>query len=386
MLHSGDILRSLLSNGFDFYTGVPCSMFKYLLNCVINKDENKLRYIATTEEGQAVGVGVGGILSGRRVVVFSQNSGLGNMVNPLTSLVNLYKIPLLMILSLRGKSRKDGLEHRFMYRITTSLLDLLKIKWSVFPTSLDGWKKTIKKAVTYMNKFSLPYALLMENNNFHPVKSNEGFIHRDIVSVLPKNWRSPCFYRKKSQLTTREALEGIISSITEKDVIISTTGKISRELYALRPPCPTFYMLGSMGYASAIGLGVALSKPDKRVIVIDGDGALLMKMSNLATIGYYHPNSFVHIVIDNGGYETTGGQVCVSRGVDLSIVAKSCGYNNVYSVAAAKDIKYLLKDKGVFCGTTFIRVKTVISKGRVGRIDVEPLEIKRRFMQYVNAY
>lgn len=355
--------------GFTFFTGVPCSILKYWLNYL---DGNKyFKQITATSEGEACAIASGFHLATNRIpIVYMQNSGLGNSVDPLTSLINkeVYSIPLLLLISWRGEpGRKDEPQHIKMGRITKDLLKTLDIPFSVLPQNEKGIKKTIKKAKRYLKKKSLPYALILKKGTI-------------VDYQIGKN-------KETSFLTRERAVELIVDNFGGKEIIVSTTGKTSRELFDLRETRrqnhkADFYVLGSMGCATGIALGIALQKPKKRVFVFDGDGAVLMKMGTLATVGHYLPKNFCHIVFDNNAHESTGGQKTVSDTADFSKIAKACGYRFAKVVFKEKDIKDSLSK--IKKGPTMLVIK--VKKGSretLGRPTISPLKMKKSFKKFI---
>lgn len=317
MIAADQFIDGLAARGLDFVAGVPCSFLTPLINRVIASP--RLRYVGATSEGEAVAISAGAALAGRRSAVIFQNSGLGNAVNPLSSLNTPFKIPSLIVTTWRGQpGLKDEPQHALMGRITQQLLDLLEIPHAPFPSAPDEVKERLDTAFASMDEQGLPFALVMRDGDVaaEPV---------DAKAQPPRppgtGWRSE---RGGDRPTRRDVLEAFLDLETDAAVIAST-GKCGRELFTLADRPQHLYQIGSMGGASALGLGVALNSR-RRVVVLDGDGAALMKLGNLATIGAYHPDNLVHVVLDNGVHDSTGGQPTVSPSVHFADIALACGY------------------------------------------------------------
>src|SRR3972149_4980032 len=311
-----DTLFSLLSKkGLTFYTGVPCSIFKDLIIC-LNKNQ-KVQHVRATSEGEAVGLAAGYFLAKKKnPIVYRQNSGLGNAVNPLTSLADrdVYSIPMLLFISWRGEPGvKDEPQHKKIGRVMLSLLTVLEIPYQVVdPGRVE---KQIDALLLKAKKQQRPVALIFKEDQIDKLEGTGG--------------------QKEAGFTREEALEIILEKIG-RDVIVSTTGKQSKEIFEIREKRhqsheQDFLMVGSMGCALSTGLAIKLNTK-KKTYVIDGDGAILMKMGTLATVGSYAPKNFVHIVIDNGAYESTGAQCTSSSIINWKKLFQSAGYGDIISV------------------------------------------------------
>jgi phosphonopyruvate decarboxylase len=325
VIRAHEFIEPARARGFDWYAGVPCSFLTPFINYVI--DDDRLSYLSAANEGDAVAAAVGAVLGGRHAVVMMQNSGLGNAVNPLTSLAHPFRIPLLLIVTWRGNpDLADEPQHALMGAITGRLLEDMGIPWAYFPTDPDDIEPLLERAATHMRRERRPFALLMRKGTVAAhtlqrrglaIRSRQGPAqHRDW-------WRPPGTPRAARS----EALERIVEHTPEQDtVVIATTGYTGRELFALADRPHQLYMVGSMGCAASIGLGLALTRPDRRVVVIDGDGAALMRMGSLATAGAYAGPNLYHLVLDNEAHDSTGGQATVSPGIRFTGVADACGY------------------------------------------------------------
>lgn len=315
----GNFIQKLINRNFYPFMGVPCSVFKSLLNHIV--EEPSLDNYICTSEGESMGLAAGFALSGKTPVVYMQNDGYGNAVNPLSSLQLMYKLPALMLISWRAEpGKKDAPQHKIMGETITQLLDTFSIPYCILSDSnLD---ESLLRAEEYIKTKSQPFAFIIKRGYF-----DEFAIAQEI----------------KKQLKPRsEYLEVLYKNIRETDILLGTTGFSGRELYQTIDREGKFYMMGSMGCLPSIGLGIAIENPEKRIIVIDGDGALLMKLGTLSTIGFYSPNNLIHICFDNKKYESTGGQPTTSEKTNFSQIAKNCGYRSVYSIKDPKGFNTLL--------------------------------------------
>jgi len=348
--------------GFSLYTGVPCSYVKPFINFVI--DAPDLTYIGATNEGDAVAIATGAELGGKRAIVMMQNSGLGNAVSPLTSLNAVFRIPVLMIVTLRGEpgGPHDEPQHELMGAITTQMLDTMNVAWAFFPQEASEIAPAIEKAVSHMTKTGLPFCLVMKKDSVAPHKLATKPVVRQpaagAVAAAPAATTpvATASTDKAARPSREEALRAVQRAVEPSDIVIATTGFTGRELYACDDRHNQLYVVGSMGCASSIGLGLAWARPDRRVVVLDGDGAMLMRLGALATLAYEQPKNLVHILLDNEAHESTGGQSTVSHSMDLAGVARSCGYSDVSKVEKAEDLEAALRDRRP--GLRFISLKT----------------------------
>ena len=284
MIDAGIFLGRLRALGFSFFSGVPCSFLTPLINAVIN--DPHLDYVAAASEGEAVGINFGATLGGRKTVTLCQNSGLGNAVNPLTSLNHPFRIPTLLIVTWRGEpGLGDEPQHEVMGRITHQLLDTLGIPWRPFPEQADAIDSVLAEADSAMQATGLPFALVARSGSFAPCP----LIPKEptFAGVTGEHLRP--FTSPSARLSRTEAIARLLRFCDDGDAIVATTGKTARELFTLSDRPGNLYVVGGMGTASGIGLGIAHASPAQRVIVIDGDGAALMKMGTLATVGHYRP-------------------------------------------------------------------------------------------------
>jgi phosphonopyruvate decarboxylase len=309
----------------------------------------------------------GWALGGRKAVVLMQNSGLGNAVNPLTSLHRVFEIPCLLAVGWRGQpGRPDEPQHALMGEITAPMLDLMGVETVILgedPAALDGTLAKIDAAILA----GKPAALLIPQGSLAGPGAQ---------AAAPEG-----------RMSRREAVQAILQGLGETDVVVATTGKISRELY-FQPPSKRsqFYMVGSMGCAPSLAMGVALARPKRNVVVLDGDGALLMKLGALATIGHYRPANFLHVVLDNGAYDSTGGQPTTVAGVEIDNVARACGYNNCRRAEQAADIPAAVRDLTAAPGPNLLWIKiSPAGADRLGRPSETLPQLRRQFMKNLDA-
>jgi|TARA_B100000959_G_scaffold225036_1_gene239012 phosphonopyruvate decarboxylase len=365
-----DIIGEFLyENGYGPYTGVPCSILSPLINYTI--DHPKIKFYMATSEGEAMGIAAGFTLGGRIPVVLMQNSGLGNCINPITSLHLIYKLKVLLLITLRGETGvPDEPQHQVMGRITFDLLKCMGIPYEIMN---DEREKLIKQLVSIdkkIKKRSLPSALVIRKGTISSYNI-KGF-----------SQGSPKYY-----LSRKKAIKLITSNLSGKEAIISTTGKISRELfYDNKNRKGNFYMVGSMGCASAIAFGLAKEKPERKILVLDGDGSFLMKMGNIATIGFYSPANLIHIILDNEAHDSTGGQHTVSGHINLGEIASNCGFKSsraaLTDLELTKALKRALNEEGPH--SIHVKVRRGSDKN-LGRPALTPDEIKDRFSAFLET-
>ncbi len=363
-------------NNLIFFTGVPDSTFKGWMSFLETYHGKKLSQIIASNECEAVAIAAGYHLStGRIGVVYLQNSGEGKTVNPITSLCDpeVYSIPLILMIGWRGEpGKKDEPQHKKMGRMTIPLLETLEIPYRILPDSYEDASKVIIELNDIAVKKNSPVALIVK----------KGIIPFEQYTNQSKN-------KTINNLITREeAIKTIIDNLSGHEIIVSTTGKTSRELFEYRlerKDTPhDFYTVGSMGCAASIAFGVSLQKPNKKVFVFDGDGSIIMQLGSLATIGHYKPSNFNHIIFDNRAHDSTGGQKTVSKTVDFKQIALSCGYKNVKEVKDKKELIDYLKKIDSYSGPNMIIIK--VAKGarkNLGRPTTTPVENKKNFMRFI---
>ena len=361
----------MASYGIDFYAGVPDSLLKNLC-AYITDHADAAHNIIAANEGGAMGLAAGHYLAtGQIPVVYMQNSGEGNIINPLASLTDpdVYNIPVLLVIGWRGKPGvHDEPQHVKQGKVTTGLLNVMGIDYTVLSKEEDKAEAQIKKAVAYMQATKQCYALVIEKDTF------DAYALQNI---------------EKNDLTMsrEEAIQTVAAALDVKDCIVSTTGMISRELFEYRTfkgegHERDFLTVGSMGHASQIALGIALAKQDRKVWCFDGDGASIMRMGSMAIVANKTPKNYVHVVFNNGAHDSVGGQPTVGLKIDLPAIAEAVGYNKVFSVDNKENLQKQLSALGE--GPVFLEVK--VKKGNrkdLGRPTTTPIENKNALMDFL---
>jgi phosphonopyruvate decarboxylase len=325
MIEARDFVEAARERGFGWYAGVPCSYLTPFINYVL-QDES-LRYLSVANEGDAVALIAGVTLGGaHRGVAMMQNSGLGNAVSPLTSLTWTFRLPQLLIVTWRGQpGTPDEPQHALMGPITPQLLQLMEIPWELFPAEHAAIAPALERAVHHMDQTGRPYALVMQKGSV----ADFTLLARPGSAAAP-----PCttpeataVVAQDARPTRQQALQEVLrQTAPDNTVVLASTGFCGRELYALDDRPSHFYMVGSMGCVTSLALGLALARPDLRVVAVDGDGAALMRMGNFATLGAYGPANLWHLLLDNGVHDSTGGQASVAPHLSFAAIAAGCGY------------------------------------------------------------
>lgn len=367
--------EELKCHGIDFYTGVPDSLLKNLC-AYITDNLPSSQHIIAANEGGAVGLASGyHLATGKIPVVYMQNSGLGNTVNPLMSLTDklVYNIPVLLIIGWRGEPGvKDEPQHLKQGLVTLPLLETLGIKYELLVEDERSLPEQVERAVAYMKETGEAFGLVVRKDTFDSYKPQ----------IIPDS---------SLTLDRERAIELITGTILDHDVIVSTTGKISRELFEYRASMnqghqQDFLTVGSMGHASQIALGVALNQPNRNVYCFDGDGATIMHTGNMAIIGTVAPKNYFHIVFNNGAHDSVGGQPTVGFKVDIPAVARAFGYKTVISVDNEADLICQLKDLTKRQAPLLLEVK--VKKGArndLGRPTTTPIENKKALMSFLQT-
>ena len=361
--------------GADFYTGVPDSQLKALCNYLMDTyGIDPSHHIIAANEGNCTALAAGyHLATGKVPVVYLQNSGEGNIINPVASLLNdkVYAIPVVFIIGWRGEPGiHDEPQHIYQGEVTLKLLEDMDIE--AFVISKDTTDGEVQSAMT-------GFRSVLEKG-----KDVAFVIRKGALNDVPK-----VVYKNDNTMIREEIIQHIVKASGE-DVIISTTGKASRELFEIRVANGQshkydFLTVGSMGHSSSIALGVALNKKDQRVWCIDGDGATLMHMGSLAVIGSNKPKNLIHVVINNGAHETVGGMPTVAGTIDLAGIAKACGYAYAVCVNNFGDLDKELEAAKSRRKLTFIEVKSSIgARDDLGRPTTTALENKKSFMEYLN--
>lgn len=364
---------TLGSYGIVFFAGVPDSLLKNM--CAYISDNLDDRHnIITANEGGAIGLAAGyHLATGKIGCVYMQNSGEGNIINPLASLTDkdVYGIPVLLLIGWRGRPGvHDEPQHVKQGKVTVSLLETMGIGYTILSKDENLAGKQISDSVAYMQETHEVYALVIEKDTF---------MDYTLQNVI----------KNELTLSREEAIQTVAAALGDRDVIVSTTGMISRELFEYRTGKGEgherdFLTVGSMGHASQIALGIALEKPDRRIWCFDGDGAAIMHMGSMAIVASKAPKNYIHVVFNNGAHDSVGGQPTVGLSIDLPAVAKSVGYPHTFSVDKTGELDAVLDKVKILQGPTFVEVK--VKKGNrkdLGRPTTTPVQNKEALMAFL---
>ena len=378
MLEPGVFLEAAAANGVDFFTGVPCSFLTSLINGLVSDPARQ--YVGAASEGEAVAIAAGAWLAGRGTAVMCQNSGLGNAVNPLTSLNTPFRIPTLLVVTWRGQpGLNDEPQHTLMGRITQDLIGLMGFEQAQFPADADAVQPALAAAKAAMERTGLPYAMVVPQGTLA-----DATLDQPRRTVPPPGTRLDL--SAGGERPARSAvLERVLAAAPDTLPIVVTTGKAGRELFTLADRPQHLYQVGSMGCASPMGLGIALCT-GRRTLVLDGDGAALMKLGSFATIGAYAPDGLVHVLLDNGVHDSTGGQATVSEGVDFAGVALACGYRAAFVCDDVAGFDTAFAQALAATGPVLVHARIRPgSMTKLGRPTVAPHEVAQRFRAFLAA-
>ena len=363
----------LIKNGTDFFAGVPDSLLKNLC-AYITDNAPAENHIISANEGSATGLATGyHLATGKIPMIYMQNSGEGNMVNPLLSIADpdVYSIPMLIVIGWRGEPGvHDEPQHVKQGKVTCALLDAMKVPYEVLSDNEANLTAQFEKAYKYIKENNAQYAFVIRKGTFDEYK---------LVNNIPV----------EGKMSREEAIEKIMLSADDRTAFVSTTGMISRELYEQRDKHNMgherdFLTVGGMGHASQIALAIAMQKKDRQVYCVDGDGASIMQMGGMATIGSRKPSNYVHFVLNNGAHDSVGGQPTVGREVDFCEIAEGCGYENVVKVTTPEELDAVLGDAETKEKLTFVEV--FVTKGArkdLGRPKSTPVENKNALMEFL---
>ena len=373
MISGHDFAARLGRHGFDFFTGVPCSLIEDLI--AVLERGTRAPYVAAVREDAAVGVAAGAWFGGRRPVVLMQNSGLGTSLNALASLSLMYGLPVLLVVTWRGFGGKDAPEHILTGEISPKLLELLGVPYRVL--AADSLDADLAWAATEMDARRSPVALLVppkivETGGVEAAAATGGGATRVAAPPAPAAPLPPATMPRLTAL-------GIALKAFGDDPVAHANGYICRESFSLADRPQSFYMIGSMGLAPAIGLGLALTQPARRAVVFDGDGNLLMNLGILAMIAAQRPANFVHLVFDNEVYGSTGNQASLSRGVRLDRLAAAAGFATATAVTEPWALESALRAALATDGPHFVLVKVTAEEADVPRIPYTPAVLRDRF-------
>jgi phosphonopyruvate decarboxylase len=367
-------IETLRENGIDCFAGVPDSLLKNICAYITDHCDAQHNIIAANE-GAAVGFAAGHYLAtGKPACVYMQNSGEGNIINPLASLTDkeVYNIPVLLLIGWRGRPGvHDEPQHVKQGKVTTGLLNVMGVNYEVMSKEEDKAAKQIEKAVKALADKEV-FALVIEKDTFEDYKLQNVEVN-DLT------------------MSREEAIQAVAAALGDKDCIVSTTGMISRELFEYRTSMNQgherdFLTVGSMGHASQIALGIALEKTDRKVWCFDGDGATIMHMGSMAIVASKKPSNYIHVVFNNGAHDSVGGQPTVGLKIDLPAVAKAVGYAAAYSFSTKEDLNSQLStlNSQIQKGPILLEIK--VKKGNrkdLGRPTTTPIENKEALMQFL---
>lgn len=371
-----EVFYQWLTNAdIEFFSGVPDSLLKDIC-AYITDNAPPEKHIIAANEGNSIALAAGyHMATGTIPMVYMQNSGLGNTVNPILSLTDkqVYNIPLLMMIGWRGEpGKKDEPQHVTQGRLTLELLDTMELPYQVLSDNTEEAKKQFDMAIAHISTNNQPFALVVRKGLFESYK----------MKTIIENGYS---------MMREEAIQQIVEKLSGDEMIVSTTGKTSRELFEIREALgqkhdSDFLTVGCMGHANQIAVGMAIAKPKRKIICIDGDGALLMHMGSIAINGAISPKNFIHIVINNGSHESVGGQPTVADGIDLVKIAKANNYKYAVSVSSPETLDDVLEQLENLEGPALIEIKTKVgSRDDLGRPTIKPVDNKTAMMQNFNT-
>lgn len=371
MLNPAQVFQFIREQGVTFFTGVPDSLLKdfcaYVTDHAADED-----HVITANEGNAVALAAGHFLgTGEPALVYMQNSGLGNAVNPLLSLADpeVYSIPMLLLIGWRGEPGvKDEPQHVKQGRVMVPLMDAMEIPSFELAADTVDAAAVIEQACRIMRGRMMPVALMVRKDAFAKYK-----LQKDVVTDFPMNREG--------------AVKCVVDLLDDSDVVVSTTGKASRELYEYRAVRGDghgndFLTVGAMGHTASIAMGVARRQRDRRVVCLDGDGSVLMHMGALAIVGKSGLRNFMHVVINNGAHDSVGGQPTLGFEIDLVKIAEACGYRRALSVSRPEDVKQAFTDLAEEGGPVLLEIR--VNKGArddLGRPRTSPIENRDAFMK-----
>ncbi len=370
MIAPEDFYNELIQRDITFFSGVPDSLLKSI--CAFLTDHvSPENNVISANEGGAIALAAGyHLATGKIPLVYMQNSGIGNAINPILSLVDrkVYSIPLLLMIGWRGEPGiKDEPQHIKQGEVTTGLLEAMDIPFEILPEDYEQAKVVIEKSVNYMKKNNSPLAIIIKKGLFEPYQ-------------LKKKLET------SFEMNREDAIKIIVDGLDSDDIVISTTGKTSRELFEYREELGQdhhndFLTVGSMGHASQIALGVALNKPDKNIYCFDGDGATLMHTGSLGVIGDLAPINYKHIIFNNGAHDSVGGQPTIAHHIDLPSIALGFKYKQVFVAEDRNSLLASINKLKLADGPVLLEIK--INKGArkdLGRPTSSPIENKNNFM------
>ena len=373
MIPCEDFLKWLAARGVDFYAGVPDSLLKPV--CFYLADHAGDKHVVAANEGGAVALACGyHLATGKVPLVYMQNSGQGNTINPLLSLADpdVYSIPMLLLIGWRGEpGTKDEPQHVKQGKVTVGLLEEMGIPWRVLEAEPDAARRSVDELVAIAAAENRPVALLVRKGTF--------------ASYTAKDQPSGDF-----EMSREKAIELVAAQLGDRDAIVSTTGHISRELYEYRARNGQghqreFLTVGGMGHASQIAMGIALAKPGRQVFCLDGDGAMLMHMGGTAIVGVSKAANFKHVILNNGVHGSVGGMATAGLRVSFTEIAKACGYTEAWRVDGSDDLAKKVAELRAVKGPAMLEI--MVRKGArsdLGRPKTSPIENKTAFTEFLS--
>ena len=368
-----DFYNELSTHGIDFFTGVPDSLLKEFCLC-IDDFIPKEKHIITANEGNAVALAAGYYLAQKSVpLVYMQNSGLGNAINPLLSLCDpeVYAIPMVVVIGWRGEPGvKDEPQHIKQGKVQLELLEAMEMPYEIISQDDKQYAMQMSNAVKIAKTEKRPVVLLIKKGTFKKYTTG---IEKSHIQRMQRE----------------EALEIIFGNLDDNAIVVSTTGKTSREIFEIREKMgqshhQDFLTVGSMGHCSSIALGIALAKPQREVVCIDGDGAMLMHLGSLTSIASLKPKNFRHILMNNEVHESVGGQDTAAKSIDLAAIVEAMGITEIYKAETASDLKIQFPDFKTCVGPSFLEVKIRPgSREDLGRPTIKPADNKEDFMKFL---
>lgn len=374
MIDPQKFIECLQRNDVDFFTGVPDSLLKELCAC-LDSILPAGQHVITANEGGAVALALGYHFATRKIpLVYLQNSGLGNIINPLLSLADaeVYSVPMLLLIGWRGEPGvHDEPQHKKQGRVMVAMLEAMEIPYSILGPELEDSVATLERALATVRKASAPFALVIKKGTFQPFTGPGG----------PK--------AVALELSREEAIQQVLEKLDDRDIVVATTGMASREVYEYRARKRQghqrdFLTVGGMGHASQIALGLALKKPDRSVYCLDGDGALLMHMGGLAITGVLKPRNLKHIILNNGAHDSVGGQPTVGFAVDIPGIARAVFYEQVSRAETREQLRSCLTGLKHSPGPSLLEIRVRCGARKdLGRPASAPVQNKSSFMDFL---
>ncbi|MGZ8393300.1 MAG: phosphonopyruvate decarboxylase [Nitrospira sp.] len=373
MIDPHEFVEHLQSNAVEFFTGVPDSLLKDLCGC-LEQLPRADQHIVAANEGGAIGLALGYHLATRKVpLVYLQNSGLGNVINPLLSLVDeeVYSIPMLLVIGWRGEPDvHDEPQHKKQGRVMLAMLEAMEIPYSVLGPEVDHAETILADALAYVRKASAPFALVIKKGTF-------------------KAFTGSRVELQEFQLSREEAIQQALDVLDENDMVVATTGMPSREVYECRAKKGEghqrdFLTVGGMGHASQIALGIALQEPERSIYCLDGDGAVLMHMGAFAINGSLKARNLKHIILNNGAHDSVGGQPTVGLSIDLLSIARAVGYPHAVRAQTREELHSSLLALKDSIGPSLLEIR--VHRGArkdLCRPATTPAQNKNLFMDFI---